>query len=171
MENIKLNKINNKNYTLKEKARTFNNFNYKTWKKNSQKSFDKLPIHWAFGEQQFKELLQKLHLQDTKEDLQKLVNIGCGGLMLKSDLFLLKNHNETFSKEKLMFWLTHNFKFAYSALRYEMNNHEYYYSYDISDTLESLGLTFEDIQKNGYLKLAFLRAKKDYWAKCNAYNY
>lgn len=172
MENIKeFKKLNNKKYVLKEKARTFNNFNYKTWKENSQKDFSKLPIYWAFGEQQFKELLQKLNLKDTKEDLQKLVNIGYGGLMLKSDLHLLENHNATFSKEKLLFWLTHNFKFAYSALRYEMNNHEYYYTCDISDTLEALRINIEDIQNNAYLRLAYLRAKKDYWKICNTCNY
>ena len=154
-------KINNKKYTLVEKARTFNGFDYKKYKENRQIEFNKLPIYWAFGEQQFQELLKKLNLQDTPEDLKKLVNVGCGGLMLKSDLPLLKNHNETFSKDKLLFWLTHNFKFAYSALRYEMNNHEYYYTCDITDTLESLNITFEDIQKSGYLKLAFLIAKKD----------
>lgn len=168
---MKIKKITNKKYLLKEKARTFNDFDYKRYKENRQNNFKKLPIYWAFGEQQFKELLQKLNLQDTPEDLKKLVNIGCGGLMLKTDLNLLKNHNETYSKEKLLFWLTHNFKFAYGALKYEMNNHEYYYTYDITDTLESLDLTFEDIEKNAYLKLAYLRAKKDYIKACNSCNY
>ena len=168
---MKIKKDINKKYILKEKTRTFNGFNYKKYKENKQKEFDKLPIHWAFGMQQFKELLQKLNLQDTPEDLKKLVNIGCGGLMLKSDLHLLENHIETFSKDKLLFWLTHNFRFAYSALRQEMNNHEYYYTGDITDTLESLNITFEDIQKNAYLKLAYLRARKDYLKACNSYNY
>lgn len=167
---MKIKKDINKKYILKEKAGTFNDFDYKKYKENRQEDFNKLPIYWAFGEQQFKELLQKLNLKDTPEDLKKLVNIGCGGLMLKSDLYLLKNHNETFSKEKLLFWLTHNFKFAYSALQYEMANHEYYYTGDITDTLESLDITSKDIQKNGYLKLAYLRAKKDYWKACNLCN-
>lgn len=168
---MKIKKITNKKYLLKERARTFNNFSYKQYKENRQKDFNKLPIYWAFGEQQFKELLQKLNLKDTLEDLKKLVNIGCGGLMLKSDLPLLKNHNQTYSSDTLIFWLTHNFKFAYDALFYEMNNHEYYYTYDITDTLESLDLTFEYVEKNAYLKLAYLRAKKDYIKACNSCNY
>lgn len=171
MKNLKIKKENNKKYNLKERARTFNGFDYKKYKENRQKDFDKLPIYWAFGEQQFKELLQKLGLQDTKEDLQKLVSIGAGGIMRKCDLYLLENHNETFSNKKLKFWLTQNFKFAYSAFKYEMNNHEYYYTCDINDTLESLSLTADDIQKNAITRLAFLRAKKDYWAKCNVCNY
>lgn len=143
---MRIKKMNNKKYTLKEKARVFNNFDYKKYKENRQKDFNKLPIYWAFGEQQFQDLLKKLNLKDTKEDLKKIVNIGCGGLMLKCDLFLLEEHNRTFSKDILYFWLTHNFKFAYSAFRYEMSNHEYYYTCDVSDTLESLNLTFEDIR-------------------------
>lgn len=168
---MKIKKDVNKKYILKEKARTFHRFDYKKYKENKQKAFNKLPIYFAFGEQQFQEVLKKLNLEDTPEDLKKLVNVGYGGIMRKCDLFLLESHNETFSKEKLFFWLTHNFKFAYSALRYEMSNHEYYYTYDITDTLESLDITFEDIQKNAYLKLAYLRARKDYLKACNACNY
>lgn len=163
--------VNNKKYALKERARAFNGFDYKKYKSNRQESFNKLPIYWAFGELQFQELLKKLNLKDTKEDLEKLVNIGCGGLMLKSDLPLLKEHNETFSKEKLLFWLTHNFNFAYTAFLYEMNNHEYYYTCDISDTLDSLNINFETIAKNAYLKMAFLKAKNKYWNNCNNCNY
>lgn len=168
---MKIKQLTNKKYLLKEKARTFNGFNYKKYKENRQNDFNKLPIYWAFGEKQFQELLQKLNLQDKPEDLKKLVNIGCGGLMLKSDLPLLKNHNQTYSSDKLLFWLTHNFKFAYSAFKYEMSNHEYYYTYDITDTLQSLGLNFEDIERNAYLKLAYLRARKDYLKACNSCNY
>ena len=161
----------NKKYTIKNKMRTFNGFNYKKWKENKQKDFDKLPIYWAFGEKQFKELLQKLNLQDTPEDLKKLVSVGCGGIMRKCDLYLLKAHNNTFSTEILKRWLTSNLKFAYSAFKYEMTNHEYYYTYEIDDTLEALGINFEDIQNNALLRLAFLRAKKDYWKACNNCNY
>lgn len=168
---MRIRKNDNKKYILKEKTRTFNNFDYKQYKQNRQDNFNKLPIYWAFGEQQFKELLERLNLKDTKEDLEKLINIGCGGIMKKCDLYLLENHNKTFSTDKLLFWLTHNFKFAYNALLYEMNNHEYYYTCDISDTLGALNLTYEDIEKNAYLKLAYLRAKKHYWKVCNTCNY
>ena len=168
---MKMKKINNKKYILKEKARAFNNFNYKVYKENRQNDFNKLPIYWAFGELQFQELLKKLNLKDTPEDLKKLVNIGCGGLMLKSNLHLLKEHNQTYSNNILKFWLTQNYKFAYSALKYEMANHEYYYTYDITDTLSSLGITFDDIENNAYLKMAYLKAKSDYIQECNKCNY
>ena len=97
--------------------------------------------------------------------------MGIWRTTIQTDLHLLKEHCQTFSNDILKFWLTHNFKFAYDALFYEMNNHEYYYTYDITDTLQSLGLSFEDIEKNAYLKLAYLRAKKDYLKACNSCNY
>ena len=170
MEINKISKICNKKYTLKNKVRN-NGFLYKNWRENCQNDFNKLPIYWAFGEKQFQELLKKLNLNDTKEDLKKLVNVGYGGIMRKCDTYLLDAHNHTFSNEILLFWMKNNFQFAYSAFRYEMNNHEYYITYDITETLGALGLTFEEVQKNGLLKLAFLRAKKDYWNACNALNY
>lgn len=166
MGNLKIKELENKQYKIKEKARTFNGFDYKKWKENKQKDFDKLPIYFAFGEQQFKEVLKKLNLQDTKEDLQKLVSIGFGGIMRKCDFYLLENHNETFSNKILLFWLKNNYKFAYSAFRYELNNHEFFITYDIDDTLQALGLEWDDVQKNGILKLALARAKKDYWRRC-----
>ena len=168
---MKLSKtIKNKKYTIVNKMRAFNGFNYRKWKENRQKDFDKLPIYWAFGEQQFKELLQKLNLQDTSEDLKKLTNIGCGGIMRKCDLYLLKQHNETFSSEILKKWLKNNFNFAYDAFKFEMANHEFGYTYEIEDTLYSLDLSFKDIQQNALLKLAFLRAKKDYLKEYNECN-
>ena len=168
MKNIKLNKKIYKNrYILKNKVRTFNSFEYKKYKENKQKAFDKLPIYFAFGEEQFKELLNKLNLTDKPEDLKKLVNVGYGGIMRKCDLFLLESHNETFSNEKLLFWLKNNFQFAYSAFMYEMNNHEFSYTYDIEDTLYALNLNFSDLEKNALLRLAYLRARKDYLKKCN----
>lgn len=171
MEINKISKISNKKYTLINKVRN-NGFLYKNWRENRQNAFNKLPIYWAFGDNQFQELLKKLNLNDTKEDLKKLVSIGYGGIMRKCDTYLLAEHNRTFSNDILLFWMKNNFNFAYSAFRYEMNNHEYYITYDITETLEALGLNFNDIQNNsGILKLAFLRAKKDYWNACNTYNY
>ena len=60
---MKIKQLTNKKYLLKERARTFNHFSYKQYKENRQNDFNKLPIYWAFGEQQFKELLQKLNLK------------------------------------------------------------------------------------------------------------
>ena len=166
---MKIKTIKNKKYNIKD-VKSMKDWNYKKWIKNKQEDFNKLPIYWAFGEQQFQELLQKLNLKDTPEDLKQLVNVGCGGIMRKCDLFLLECHNNTFSSEKLKFWITHNFQFAYTAFIYEMSNHEFGYTYEIDDTLYALNITFEDINKNALLRLAYLRARKDYLKQYNSCN-
>ena len=166
---MKIKELKNKKYNIKD-IKSMNGWNYKQWINNKQEDFNKLPIYWAFGETQFKELLQKLNLKDTPEDLEKLVNVGYGGIMRKCDLFLLECHNNTFSSETLKFWLTHNFKFAYTAFMYEMNNHEFGYTYEIEDTFNALGINFEDIDKNALLRLAYLRAKKGYLKQYNLCN-
>ena len=166
---MKLKTINNKKYNIKdiEKAK---DWNYKKWINDKKEDFNKLPIYWAFGDQQFQELLKKLNLKDTPEDLKQLVNVGYGGIMRKCDLSLLECHNNTFSSKKLNFWLFHNFNFAYTAFIYEMENHEFGYTYEIDDTLEALGLSLEDISKNALLRLAYLRARKDYLKQYNSCN-
>lgn len=168
MKNLKTYKnIIKKKYKLINKVRTFNGFNYNKYKENRQNAFNKLPIYWAFGEGQFQELLKKLNLKDTPEDLKKLITIGHGGIMKKCDLYLLKNYETTFSKDKLLFWLNNNFQFAYSAFQYEMDNHEFSLTYDIDVIFSALDITYDDIYINAMLRLAFLRAKKDYLRKCN----
>lgn len=163
---MKIKKMNNKKYNIKEKIHMMNGWNYKTWKFNKQADFDKLPIYFAFSDEQFEEALQKMNLKDTPEDLKKIVNIGFGGMMRKCDLCLLENHNLTFSRENLLFWLKNSFRFAYGAFRYELNNHEFFITYDLTDTLNALDLTEKDIQKNNILFFALTKARHDYWKKC-----
>lgn len=162
-------KKNSKNYKMLAKAR-LNGFSYKKYKNNRQEDFNKLPLMFAFSDEQFNEGLKKWGLTDTPEDLKKIVSIGCGGFMRKCDIPLLENHNQTYSEENMMFWMYNNFKFAYQAFKYEMSNHEYYYTYDLTDTLEALNLTIEKIYNNTLLKIALLKAKADYWNECNKCN-
>ena len=51
--------------------------------------------------------------------------------------------------------------FAYDMFRYELANHEYGYTYDTDDTVEALGLTYDEIDADPKLKDAFERAKRD----------
>ena len=48
-----------------------------------------------------------------------------------------------------------------------MDNHEFSLTYDIDVIFSALDITYDDIYKNAMLRLAFLRAKKDYLRKCN----
>lgn len=50
--------------------------------------------------------------------------------------------------------------FIFQMFRDELNNHEYNWTGDVSDTLEALGLTLEEIESNPALLAGFNKAKE-----------
>ena len=72
----------------------------------------------------------------------------------------------TLSKhDKEMIKLFENDEFLQSAFEYELANHEYIITYDISDTLRSLGITLKEYQENeryqNIMKVAISNYKKE----------
>ena len=111
-----------------------------TPKEIRQQSIDalmtKCRVFWAFSEKQLEEGKEKTSLQDG----DKLVSIGAGGFMPKSevDTFLqgMDEIQATFKqamKDK---------KARRDHIAYELNNHEAYYTRNISSTLDALGEDF-----------------------------
>jgi hypothetical protein len=49
--------------------------------------------------------------------------------------------------------------FIFEMFDYELGNHEYVYTCDISDTLDALGLTIEDLAKNPALRAGLKAAR------------
>ena len=98
-------------------------------------------IFWAFSNKQFDEGMDKIGL--NPDDTAKIYSIGGGGYILKERMQdfkdMLKRHEE---KRKI---LKTDKKLLLNALIYELNNHEYCITYDISDALNALGLKKEDI--------------------------
>jgi len=54
-----------------------------------------------------------------------------------------------------------NENFVYDMFDYELGNHEYNYTQDITDTLDSLGLTYEEVEGNELLLKCLKRAIKN----------
>ena len=54
----------------------------------------------------------------------------------------LKRHNEEENK------LFENDDFLQSAFEYELENHEYIITYDLSDTLRALGISYKEYQES-----------------------
>lgn len=48
--------------------------------------------------------------------------------------------------------------------RYELANHEYVITFDIDDTLDACGITFEEYRANPMYMECMEKAKKDYLA-------
>jgi len=98
---------------------------YLKWKKNGQKSFDELPIFFAFGRDQFKQAMEARGL--TENDTDKIYRLGdTGGFYLKSDADIVKAY---FEKKDDLPGLMNDHDFAVDAFYYEMGNHEYHINY------------------------------------------
>ena len=99
-------------------------------------------IFFAFSNSQFDEGLAKFNIE--KENLKaSIVSIGAGGYLLKSKV---KDFAEMFKRHnREMKQLKKNHKGLLEALTYELRNHEYGYTYDVTDALEALGLDVEDV--------------------------
>ena len=133
---------------------------YTEFKNKQQATYDAFPQFYAFNQKQFAEGMAKFGL--TPDDKDKIVSTGYGGFILKADAEkftdmvakLADEHQEAMKDEQ----------FAYEMFRYELANHEYCITYDLTDTLDACSLTLEEVNKNPMLLGALKRARRDYLA-------
>ena len=105
----------------------------------TQAMVNNLPIGYAFGNEQFEEMLSKWELKPTKEDLGKIVSLGNGAYALKTDLQHIKEvfaeirqmeqdfrkNKQEFAKQVYNYFcnyecmVTNNPDYALDALEYE----------------------------------------------------
>lgn len=126
-------------------------------REENQKEMNNFRIIFAFSNKQLTEGMKKLGLKHT--ETSKLLSIGAGGFILKQD-------RESFHKlmDRMDRRIKENFndpKFVYDMFNYELGNHEYRITYDIEPTLESLGLTIEEVNSNEILKEGLNKAIKN----------
>lgn len=111
----------------------------KTRHQNELNAFEH--IFFAFSNMQFEEGLKKL---DT--DTKSIFSMGGGGYVLKShakDLDALFTRHQQELKEHRK-----NRKNLLDSLVYELRNHEFCITYNVTDALEALGLALGDIPKD-----------------------
>lgn len=106
---------------------------------------------------------------DPEKDLDKIVVIkGTGGFLLAKDKMAFEEMNRRHRQERnaaIAADKTGN-GFIYQMFRYELDSHEYGYTGDESDALETLDYTLNDIESDPLLKAGFEKAKRDIW-NCN----
>jgi len=97
---------------------------------------DECKVFWAFSKTQFEEGKKKIGLLEG----EKLVDIGAGGFMP------LKYKDKYINGMEAIYLAFKDAmkdeKARKAHILYELNNHEAYYSMDISDTLDALGEDF-----------------------------
>ena len=115
---------------------------YKQLRDQLQKQYDALPIKYAFSEMQFKNMLKQFETEAGGR--VRLLYIGQGAYIQVQDEKLIDDFLERSDRE-----LSEAMKdddFLYDAFNYELANHEFAYTDDISDALDALGLSWEQIK-------------------------
>ena len=132
---------------------------YQKLRDRQQQEFNALPLGFAFSDKQFAEMMQEWGL-DPEKDTDKILSIGYGGFVQKKDADLL--HTTTARHEAELSAAIEADKtgdgFICDMFRAELDNHEYSYTMDLSDTLDALGYTAEDINADKRLLHGLERA-------------
>lgn len=135
---------------------------YQALMEKQQEEFNKFPIKFAYNDKQFKESMNELGL--TENDTDKVVATSAGGFMRKTDVDEYVRLGNKFAKE--LEDAIENDKtgrgFVKDMFAYELANHEYAYTRDLTDTLEVLGYTIEEINQNPKLLKGLKLALDEY---------
>lgn len=127
---------------------------YTALKSKHQKEVDAFPFGFAFNQSQFNEMMAKWGL--TPDDTDKIYKIGGGGYVRKSDSDAMHEMFARHEAERKA--AMQDDEYLYQMFNYELANHEYSYTQDLTDTLEALGLTIEEINANPRMADALKRA-------------
>lgn len=120
------------------------------------------PMFFAFDMEQFNEGMRKFGLDPSEKD--KIYKFGnTGGFYLRSDADRLREMFDRHDRERqeAIDADTTGEGFIYQMFRYELNNYEYGYTLDESDTLDALGYSPEDFVDNVPLRHGLAKAKKE----------
>lgn len=138
---------------------------YLELKARHQKEIDALPIKAAFSSQQFNEMMKNFGLSISSEDCRKIYSIGYGCYAKLEDKEKIDKCFDDHDKELTLF--LEDYDNLKQAFEYELGNHEFCYTYDPTDTLRSLGFTYDDILHKPMVEKAFNEAKKKYLEWCD----
>ncbi len=136
---------------------------YREFKDRQAKEYDEFytnskGIFYAFGNEQFKEGMESIGL--TENDTDKIYS-GGSGIYYKKEvakelkIFLDKQVEEMDQAKK-------DDNFLYDMFYYEMGNHEYGYTRDLTDTIEACDFTIEEIENDERILNILEKARKDY---------
>ena len=134
---------------------------YTKLKKQHSEELNSFPMFFAFSTEQFNEGMEKLGLLPTDKD--KIYRFGgTGGYYRKTDNEQLRAMFDRHAEEmqSAINSDTTGEGFILDMFSYELNNHEYGYTWDDESTLDALGITQEMLENNLALKHGLALAKK-----------
>jgi hypothetical protein len=137
---------------------------YLQLKERHQSEVNTFPMVFAFNDKQFKEGMKELGL--NPEDTDKVYTLkGTGGIYRRSDSAkLMEMFDRHYNEMQTAITLDVTGKgFIFDMFKYELSNHEYVVTMDVTDALDALGLTFEEVQNNPVMLVALKNACKAQW--------
>lgn len=132
---------------------------YRTLKDRHQKEVNAFPFVWAFSDEQFyKGIREKWGY--GKNDVKKILSIGAGGFIRKSDRDAL---HEMFSRHRSELKTAIDADatgdgFIFEMFDTELSNHEYFLTCDITDTLNACGISPTTLEGSHTLKHGLKKA-------------
>jgi hypothetical protein len=135
---------------------------YSELRQKHQNEVDDFPFMFAFSNKQFEEGMAKFGLGPN--DTDKIYRLSdTVGYYLRSDAERLHEMFKRHEKEMQdqIDADTTGEGFIFDMFNYELANHEYVITYDITDTLDALGLEMGDVQNDQRLKHGLELARKN----------
>lgn len=124
-----------------------------------QKEYNEFPFFCAFDNKAFEEGKRKLGVTEDSE----IRHLFSGVFYCKKDTDALRAMMRRFEEEKREMFKDD--AFFYDAVCYELANHEYCITYEDKDTLDALGITMEELEKDQRMGKIYCKARQDYLAE------
>lgn len=140
---------------------------YQLLKNRQQKEFNAFPLGAAFSKEQFAEMMQKWGL--TENDTDKIISIGYGCFIRKSDRERFDEMNARLNKEMQDAIAADKTGdgFICDMFYYELANHEYCITYDYEEAFDALGVTETQVNADKRLLRGLEKARKKYLKNYN----
>jgi len=132
---------------------------YLKMKERQRTELNKLPIKWAFNNEQFEQGLKELGL--TRKDMSTLVKVPGGGFCTKQtadDLLAMFDRHRAELRQAIEKDETGE-NFIAGMFSYELANHEYVITFDAGPALRALGLNEAEINSNPALLAGLQKAR------------
>lgn len=134
---------------------------YQELRDRHQQEVNNFPIFFAFSKKQFDGGMISLGLQES--EINEVIHLGGGDYIRKSDYDkwvklgkkIEREMKEAIAADK------DGTGFIYDMFYYELTNHEFCVTGDVDDTLHSLCLSIDEINKDARMKKALARACRD----------
>lgn len=133
---------------------------YAELKEKQRREMDAFPLGAAFTQRSFEDMMEGWGLTTSKEDLKKILSLGCGCYIRKSDEAKFDSLTEKHRKERLDYLSTD--EGLKNALLYEFGNQECGYTWNFEDGIKALGFSVKKFLGDKHKKSVFEETKQEY---------